>query len=181
MFSFFFESPITLVFVGMAFTIMAAFGWLKTGHRIAALSAIGLFITTIVLFAVERTVLTYREEMQNHLTEIARNLQANQYDAVIASIHPAAINALAQAKSELPNYKFSEARVTSIRGIEIDTERKTPRAVARFNVFVALDYQGQKVRIPRFVEATFYRENGKWLMYDYRHAEPTEGLIRRPQ
>lgn len=176
MLNFFLESPVYIAIVGLIATVICLVAWINSAHKAALWATVASVIVTLILLVVEQSVVTYQEEIVGQLHEVADHLANNRRDQAIASIHPAAIQTIQQAKAELPKYEFSEARVTAIHRIEIDGEAKKPRAVARFNVFVALSVSGQTYRIPRFVEVTLYREDGRWYVYHYRHAEPTAGL-----
>lgn len=176
MFNFFLESPVYIVVVGLIATVICLFAWINSAHKAALWATLASVIVTLILLVIEQSVVTYQEEIVGQLHEVADHLANNRREQAIAAIHPAAAQTIQQAKSELPKYEFSEARVTTIHRIEIDADAKKPRAVARFNVFVALSVNGQTYRIPRFVEVTLYREDGRWYVYDYRHAEPTAGL-----
>lgn len=174
----FFESPIYLGACGLLVIVIAIVAWLNTANPYALWTASWAFIITAILLIIEQNVVTYREEIVTRLHEVADHLQANQFDEVIAVIHPAATATLQLAKAELPNYQFSEARVTAIHSIDIGSQEKRPRAVAEFNVFVAVTVGGQSFQVPRFIRVTMYRENNQWFVYDYSHHEPTAGLRR---
>jgi hypothetical protein len=171
-----FESPISLGLAGIALTVVAAIVWINTGHKAALWTAAGLLLSTLGLLALERGVVTYREELTDRIAEIAADLEKNEREKVIAAIHPAAVNTIELAKNELPKYEFSEARITKIHSIEVDAESKRPRAEAEFNVFVELSLSGQVFRGARYINVTFYRENNQWLVIDYRHADPLEAM-----
>jgi|JI9StandDraft_2_1071091.scaffolds.fasta_scaffold12898_3 hypothetical protein len=181
--SFFFESPVYLGICGLLVVIIAGVAWANTANKYALWTAGGAIIVTAILLLVEHNVVTYREEIVNRLNEVADHLQNNRYDEAISAIHPAAENSIQMAKAELPNYDFREARVTTIHSIDIDGQTKKPRAVAEFNVVVALTVNGQSFdRIPRFIRVTLYRENDKWYVFDYSHSDPFEGFRnRKPQ
>jgi len=175
--SFFFENPIYLGICGLLVVVIAIIAWMNTANKYALWAAAGAFAITAFLLLIEHNVVTYREEIIARLNEVADHLQNNRTDDAIAAIHPAADSAIRTARAELPNYKFSEARITTIHSIDIDAQTKRPRAVAEFNVIVALDFQGQSYKkIPRYIKVTLYRENDKWYVFDYAHSEPTAGI-----
>jgi len=177
--NFLFESPMYVGLSGLFVIVISTVAWFNTANKYAAWSAGGATLLTLVMLMIENYVVTYREEIELRLDEVAEHLQNNRVEEVIAAIHPAAQNSIQSARSELPKYRFSEARVTTIRTIDVDSKIKRPRAVAEFNVFVALTVDGQSYRVPRFITLTLYRENDKWFVFDYSHSEPTTGMRNR--
>ena len=107
-----FENPFVVGVTGTAFVLIALVTWVQGGFRAALYSAIGFALLTLILLLVNINVQTDRETIQTLLHQVGRDLEHNEFDKVIAVIHPAAVEAIQRAKSELHNYKFSMARVT---------------------------------------------------------------------
>ena len=174
---FLFEDPVTLGVTGMAFTLVAAITWIKGGYSAALYSALAFFLLTIVLLILNLQVTTHREEVQDVISQVAAAVKRNDLEGVLKYVHASRSAALNRAKAELPNYHFSEARITGIKQIEINSETNPPSAIAEFNVAVDVTAHNQPFTgIRRFVRCYFLRTGDKWLVSDYEHFEPTYGF-----
>ena len=170
------ESPIVLAICGLGAAGLAAFFWTQTGNKAAAWIAIAIVLLTFGLVVLSVQIETDEEKITYMLHDVASALQRNDHDYVVSHIHPSAATTAQRAKSELPKYKFSEARVTRIKSITVDGSRKPETAVAEFNVIVALTTDGYTGQIPRFVKLYLTKEENRWLVRDYEHEEPTAGF-----
>lgn len=164
----FFESPVTLGVVGGLFVIMALVVWIKAGYSAALYTAIALLLLTIVLVVVSIRIRTDRELIKWVLDDVAAAVQRNDLPTVLKHILPSAADSVRRAKNEFPSYHFTEARITGIKGIEVDNTRQT--AIAEFYVVVSLDANGNQVNGYRaFVRTYFVKRDGKWLVNNYEH------------
>lgn len=173
---FFFESPMLLAFVGSVLSGGTAYLWLHSGHRTALLGAAGLGVLTIFLVLLNIQVQTDTERIREILDEVASALRKNDRERVYSYIHPNAVEGVSRAKSELPRYKFHEARITRIKLIDVNTQSTPPTARAEFNVFVKVEVHDQTFKVPRFIKVYFMKLNERWLVRDYEHHEPTMGF-----
>jgi len=170
------ESPILFGVGGLCATGLAGFFWTQSGNKAAAWIAIVLLLLTLGLIVVSVQVETDQEKITRMLNDVAGALQRNDREYVFSHIHPQAAVTVQRAKTELPRYNFTEARVTRIKAITVDDSRKPETAVAEFNVIVALTFDGSNVRVPRFVKLYLAKQDGRWLVRDYEHSEPTAGF-----
>ncbi len=170
------QSPLTIGIVGLCAAGLAGFAWTQTGHKAAAATAIVLLLLTLALIAISVQIETDEERITRMLHDVASGLQHNDRDFVISHIHPQASATVQRAKAELPRYNFSEARVTRIKSILVDTVRQSNTAVAEFNVIVALEADGMNIRVPRFIKLYLSKSEDRWLVTDYEHNEPTAGF-----
>jgi heme exporter protein D len=173
-----FESPVMITLCGLFTAGLAAFSWTQIGHKALLWSAVGLALATALLTLVSVQVVTDREQLTQTLNDVANALQRNDHQYVFAQIHPNAAATVRQAKAELPNYHFTEARVTRIKSIVIDSAQKPESAVAEFNVRVTVKLRDMErgQPIPRFVKVYFAKQDGRWLVRDYEHADPRAGF-----
>ncbi len=172
----FLESPIVLGVGGLCAAGLAGFFWTQTGNKPAGWTAIALLLLTLGLVALSVQIETDQEKITSMLHNVASGLQRNDHAYVIRHIHPEASATVQRAKTELPRYKFSEARVTRIKAITVDATRKPETAVAEFNVVVALTFDGYSGQVPRFIKLYLAKSDGVWLVRDYEHSEPTAGF-----
>jgi hypothetical protein len=176
-----FENPLIICLSGGAFVVVALITWIQGGFRQALYVAIGLALLTIVLFEVNINVETDRESIERVLHDVASDLEHNEYDEIYSVIHPEAVEGIRRAKSELPNYRFTVARVTGIKEIKVDRTKNPPSATAEFHVAVSLTTQGNEINgIRRFVRVTFLQRDGRWLVHDYEHFDVAAGFQADP-
>ena len=174
---FLFENPITIAVTGAALTVVAAITWIKGGYAAALYSALALFLLTILLVVMNLQIQTDREKVEGVMSQVASAVQRNDLPGVLQHVHTSRSSGRDRAKSELPSYKFSEARITGIKKIEVNSDTNPPSAIAEFNVSVSLTARSQPFNhIPRFVRCYFLREGDRWLVTDYEHFEPTYGF-----
>ena len=171
-----FENPLWIGFIGCGLGSIAGLIWLNTMHRAALQAACGLIGLTVILVLMNINVTTEREHIESMLYRVADALGKNDRNTVYQAIDPNATPVVLRAKMELPKYLFTEARVTGITSIEVNSRTDPAEAVARFNVRVALTFMGDKLDIPRFIKLSMRKRGSRWLVYDYQHDEPTAGL-----
>ena len=176
MVQFLFASPVTIGVVGLCLAGLAGFIWTQTGHKIAAITAVICIVLTLGLIAVSSQVETEEERITRMLHDVADGLQRNDHAFVLSHLHPQAAATAQRAKTELPRYNFSEARVTRIKSITVDATLQPPTAVVEMNVIVALATEGTNVRVPRFVKLYLSKSGDRWLVRDYEHADATAGF-----
>ena len=133
-------------------------------------------LLTLGLVVLSVQIETDEEKITRMLNDVASALQRNDRDYVVSHIHPTAAATVQRAKAELPRYNFTEARVTRIKAITVDTSRKPETAIAEFNVIVALTLDGYSGQVGRFVKLYLAKQDGRWLVRDYEHSEPTAGF-----
>jgi ketosteroid isomerase-like protein len=176
-----FESPITLGVTGLAFTLIALVTWIKGGFRAALYAAIALAVLTVVLLVVNLRVKTDREQIEQLLHDVAAAVERNDLPAVVSYIHPGAVQGLQRAKSEMPKYQFTSARITGIKSIQVHRDTHPPSAIAEFHVAVSLGTQGNHFDgIRRFVRAYFMERDGRWLVHNYEHFDVSAGFRNTP-
>jgi hypothetical protein len=172
-----YESPLIVGFTGLALTIIALVVWIKGGFRNALYTACVLAVLTVVLLFLNLNIQTDREQIDQLLHDVAAAVQRNDLPTTLSYIHPNAVEGLQRAKNEMPKYEFTEARITGIKSIEVKPKLNPPLAVAEFYVAVSLNSGGRQVNgIRRFVRATLTKRDGRWLVSDYEHFEPTTGF-----
>ena len=173
----FLESPVSVGVIGGVLVLIAMFAWINSGSKPALYVAIILLLLTAVSVIISINVKTDREQIQNVLTSVAEAVEENDLEQVLTFVHPHAVEGVMRAKTELPSYKFTEARITGVKSIRVDKRTRPPSAVAEFHVVVSLTGQGNQFNsIRRFVRCFFLNSDGRWLVHDYEHFLPTEGF-----
>ena len=179
-----FDQPIYIALVGLALGFLAGVLWTSTGRKefLAALGAVIVF--TIGMLIVERVVVTDQEAIRQTLAQIARDVQTNDVAKVARHITPSNTELAAKARAEMPNYQFTECRITKVHKTDVVTAE--PRtAIVEFNVIVSGSFRQGGLEAsgsyPRWVRLHLVKEqDGRWTVQDYKHAEPQRMLFTQP-
>lgn len=162
--------------IGAVIALALFWIWFQTGLKAVVYSALAAVAITVALVLLSVSIETPREQMIAWLDSTAAELQANNFSALQAKIHPGTASELRSLESEAEHYKFSIAQIKRIHDIEFSGKEPDRRAVVKMNVFVEVTTNGGTFKIPRYVELTLYQVDGKWLVYQARHEEPTYGF-----
>jgi hypothetical protein len=182
--SWLFEQPLVIVFLGVAAALAFGALWSTTGRKgflIAALAALALLVAGLV---VEKLVVTDNEAIRATLQEIARDVRTNNHQALLAHIDASAPELKQKAKSELPNYKFADCRITRVNLVDVDASSEPRSAIAEFNVVATgtFRYEGTELTdtIPRWIKLQFVKDkDGRWRVIHYEHDDPQRMLMNR--
>jgi hypothetical protein len=181
-----FEQPLIIVVLGMLLILALGAAWSASGRQ-ELLYALGVaFILLIAGLVTERLVVTDSEAIRATLLQIARDVQSNNRRAVARHVYSGAPALKQKADAELPNYEFTECRVTQVHTIDVDRLAEPRSAIVEFNVVASgtFKYMGDRFSdtgIPRWVKLHLVREkDGRWTIQEYEHAEPTRGLLNQP-
>lgn len=179
------ENPLPALLIGSLTTVILAGGWLRTGSQWLLAAIIAAIVLTIGAVLVERFVVTDREQVTQTLFDIAALVERNQVKEVLEYAYPKTPAVRSQAAAELPLYRFSEVDIKSNLEVSVFPQRKPPMATAEFNVVVVLSTREGLInnrRIPRYVEATFYKDDdGQWRVGAYSHFDPRRGWTVAPE
>jgi hypothetical protein len=178
-----FENPFPAIVIGALTAAILAGGWLRTGYRWLCYLMIAAILLTVASVLVERAVVTDREQVTQTLHEIAALVERNEIEAALKYAYSGSPQVRRQAAAELPLYEFTEVNIKRNLEIEVFADHKPPKATAEFNVTVVLSSKtgGFHGRVPRYVEATFFKEeDGQWRVGAYSHFEPTRGYRTDP-
>lgn len=178
-------NPFLLAFIGTVLALVAFVAWLQSGRKEALIAAAAIAGIFVVLIIAERMMISDREAIEATLAQIARDLEANNREAVYAAIHPSKPELLAQAQAELPGYTFTECRITKIQETKINAEAKPKTAQVGFNVMVKGNFkQGADyfsgMTIARYVVLDLEQDSdGKWKVVHYEHHEPQAAIVEQ--
>ena len=182
-----FEQPLIIVVLGMLLILGLGAAWSASGRKellVGMVAALALLIGGLV---VERMVVTDREAIDATLEQIARDVQSNNRRALLRHIYSGAPELKQKAEAELPNYEFTECRITKIFSRDIDRLAEPRSAIVEFNVLVSgnFRYEGMSFsdsNIPRWVKLHLVREkDGRWTVQEYEHDTPQRGFMNEPK
>jgi hypothetical protein len=163
-------------FLGGTLAVLTFIGFLQTGQKKILLAVMGIVIVTAILISISVVVKTDKEIVTDFMHSSAQALKNNDFETIYSRIHPNATQTVAQAKNELPSFKFSDARVTKIESIELTPKHIPPKAVVEMLIVVEGTFRGYSGKIPRRVRMTLYKKDDRWLIFDYAHAAPLEAF-----
>jgi hypothetical protein len=180
-----FDSPIYIVLIGIVLGVFVGGAWTATGRK-ELLYALGSVVAvTVIMLIAERLVTTDGEAIRATLAEIARDVQANDMQRVVGHIAKGSPSLVQKAQNEMPNYKFTECRVTKVFKIDVDASAEPRSALVEFNVYVdgKFGQGGFEATGPAFrrIDLQLVREeDGKWRVENYTHRPPPEFLMGEP-
>ncbi|MEX2174399.1 MAG: hypothetical protein WD872_08555 [Pirellulaceae bacterium] len=180
-----FDQPIYIVLLGVLLAVLVGGAWTASGRKEFLYGLVGVAALTVALLVVERFVVTDNEAIRKTLVEIARAVQSNNLRRLVEHIDPKSTSVVQEAEAEMPNYSFTECRVTKIHKVDIDAASEPRSAVVEFNVVAAGTFSadGMKLtqRVPRWVRLQLVRSaEGEWLVQNYEHAAPQQFMLGQP-
>ena len=174
------EQPLYLIILGLVGVVGFGFGWIQTGYRALLYLAVGSAVCAAGLLLLERFVVTDAEQVEAALHQIADDIENNDLPAVLAAIHPDAVETRQRAAAEFPNYEIDYVDIKSNLKVDFKDDVVPPKALATFNVTVkGRERSFGPFNVPRFVEVTLVKVDDRWLALDYRHYEMTFGMKQR--
>ena len=176
------ENPVTVLVLGGITALVFGAIWLQTGRKIELYIMLAIMTGVVGVLVAGKLWNSERRNVKTTLFQIARDVERNDVDAVLAHLH-SGMSALRQrAANEMPMYKFEEVKIKQNLEIEVFADESPPRAVASFNVVVVVSDRSGFIngrRVPRFVQVTFVKQGNKWRISDYDHDDPREGFMKR--
>ncbi len=173
------ENPLPSVLIGGLTAAMLGSGWLRTGQKWLLYLTIAAVLLTVGAVVLERVVVTDREQITVALHEIADLVERNEIEAAFQYAYSGAPEVRDHARTELRQYRFHEIDIKRNLRIEVLPDHIPPKAIARFNVLVVLSTRDGPIRILRFVEVTFFKEeDGQWRVGAYSHDAPSRAFTQ---
>jgi hypothetical protein len=184
--SWLYEQPLILVVVGILLLLGLGIAWSTSGRK-ELLFAAGLVLALVVTgLAIERLVVTDGEALRQTLQEIAHEVGTNNHRALLRHIADSAPELKQRAEKEMPNYQFTDCRVTKIHSIDVDASAAPKSAIVTFNVVASgsFRYEGLELNdsnVARWVQLHFVQDkDGRWKVEDYQHDDPQRMIMERP-
>ena len=180
-----FEQPLIIVVLGVSIILGLGAAWSASGRKGLLYAMAAALVLLIACLVMERLVVTDREAIRATLLRIARDVQSNDRRAVVRHIYSNAPDLKKRADAELPNYQFTECRVTRIHLIDVDSQAEPRSAIAEFNIIATATVRqpGFEVTdtVPQWVRLHMLREkDGRWTVAEYEHDAPQRMIMNRP-
>jgi hypothetical protein len=179
MFTLLLENALAVCALGAVAAVIAVCYCRSKAPNRLGLVLVVIAIDTLLLLAVERFVVTDREEIQATVKQMARDVERNDLPAVLAHIHSSVPELHSQAQTVMPAYLFERVEILRLNGIRLEGEGAARIAIAEFNAAVTgreRDGAVEKGRLPRFVVMKLKPENNRWRIIEINHLDPQEGL-----
>ena len=184
--SWLFEKPVFIVVLGIVIAVLVGAAWSASGRK-ELLYALGVIVGLVVVgLIVERAVVTDSEAIRATLVEIAHDVQSNNVQRVTRHIAASKGQLVQKAQAEMPNYRFTECRVTKIHKIDVSAANEPRTAVVEFNIVATGTFRQGSIevadtRVPRWIRLEMVLEpDGAWRVQDYHHEAPQQMMFEKP-
>ena len=166
------EEPIYIIILGVVLMLFLGYALMQTGYRALFHALLAVAALTVGLLILEQVVQTDKEQVEAALEEMARDVEANDHEAIFAHIYSGAPELLKRAKREVLQYTFEDVDIKNNVEIQFVEGERPRKALVSFNVVVDVDYMGMHHRrAPSFIEVTLIMEDGKWRVAEFSHDE----------
>lgn len=175
------ENAVLVGIVGGVITGLVAFSGYQLSQMRLLIAAAVCCVLTIALVALSIAIETDREQIRRTMHEIAQAVQENDHERLVSFFHPNASAGVQHARTEVPRYRFQQASVTSIRDMIVNSRTRPPTAITEFIAAFKVSSDnpqtyGAEVNARRFVKVYWMKQNDRWLVQDYEHAEFMQGF-----
>jgi len=179
-----YEQPLVIVALGVGLILALGAAWSASGRKELLYGVGAAFVLLIAGLITERLVVTDSEAIRATLLTIARDVQSNNRRAVLAHIHSGSPELKKKAEAELPNYDFTECRVTKVHKVEVDRSAEPHSALVEFNVIASGTFKQSGMEltdtVPRWVKLQMLRDkDGRWTIANYEHDDPQRMIMNR--
>jgi hypothetical protein len=180
-----YEQPLIVVFLGVALILSLGAAWSASGRKELLYAVAAVLVLVIAGLIIERMVITDREAIRATLQQIARDLQTNNRRAVVRHVYSGAPQLKQKAEAELPNYEFTECRITKINKLDVDASAEPRSAIIEFNIIASGTFNHLDnvvtTTVPRWIKLQMLREkDGRWTVESYEHDDPQRMIMNQP-
>ncbi len=180
-----FDQPLYIVVTGIVLGVIVGGLWTASGRKEMLYALGGVVALTVIWLIVERLVVTDREAIRATLGQIARDVQDNDLNRLMGHIAKGNPSLAQKARAEMPNYKFTECRVTKVHETDVDAGSEPRSAIVEFNVLASGTFRQGSLEVsdtvPRWVRLQMVREeDGRWRVQDYEHGPPQTFMFGQP-
>jgi len=175
-----FESPWPVIFCGVVAEAILGAVFLGSRRVIFLLPMAIVLVLVLSGVALERMVVTQREEVEATLDGLAAALEANDVEGALGYLSPSAGATRGRAQWALDRFKVTKAKIS---GLEITVNKLTnpPSATAAFTGSLGLfDRRGEvpTSSYPISFTAEFRKEGDRWLVTKHTEDVPSFGVRR---
>jgi hypothetical protein len=174
------ESPWTIGLTGAFFAGLCIFAWFQNGRKELAIAIFAVIAATIAFLALERWWVTETEKIKSTVRQIARDVESNDFNRMVAHFHPSATEIQEAARSEVGNYHFRSISVKENFEVKLNLDHRPQKAEVGFNAVAVVTVRSlseQEMTVARYVEFLMYKDSadGKWKVAGYGHRSAIPG------
>jgi ketosteroid isomerase-like protein len=167
------EQPLLSTIFLSALAIGFGYAWLQLGKRAFGIASIVFALLIPGAWALAHYWETDREKLQKVIYDTAEAVQTNDIDRAVQAISDQHASLVSRARTELANYKFTQAKVTNIRSIQINNYALPLQADVEMMASVTVSAksgQFSDIHVPRRLSLRFEKtDDGRWVVVDYDH------------
>jgi hypothetical protein len=165
-----FENPIAILSVGAMLAVLATVVHLQLRTKGSLITVFAVVLATAMLLAVERLIVTPREEVEQTLDDLAKRITANDLPGVVTFIEPGAKQVRADAESLMPLVTVHRASILGTPEIDVDMVSTPPTATVDCQGLVEVTVKQNGIKGPYMdrVQIHFVREGECWLIDSYK-------------
>ena len=184
-----YESPVTIVLLGIAVMLALGVAWASSGRRELVWAILAWVGVVAAMLGIEHFVVTDREQIPITLKQIIQDVKSNDRQKLTRHIYSGAPTLKQKADTELPNYQFTMLRITHIHSVNVDEKAAPKSAIIEFNISAAGKFSASGLgeltiaddqQVLRYIKLNLRQEaDGTWKVEDYSHADPTAFMYER--
>lgn len=164
------ENPVAIVAIGALAATVAMVVFLARRSLESLITLVGIVLATLLALAVERFVVTDREQVQSGVAAMLEAIEANDLQGVLAWIDPAAKTMRADASALMPQIKVEKARALGKVEVTVDLAKQPPTARCTFRAFLQGVHTKSGMQVAYFnqqVDIDWVKRGDTWLMDGY--------------
>lgn len=167
--TFLLENPIPIYFAGAVLLTITGLTFLARRSLKSLLWFGGVVLATLLLLAVERLVVTEREQIEANLETLLESIETNDMPGVLAIIDPDAAEIRADVETMMPEVTVKDTGATMLH-IELGDSQDRPTATAQFlgRVDGVHKRSGQRVFYFDEVQLQWRKRDDRWVVEDYK-------------
>ncbi len=169
------ENPLPAIFLGVVVEAILIALLLGTHKKVWLAPIVGVLLLAVALVAVERLVVTEREEVEYTIDSIAAALAANNIDAVLAHLSDSAQESRARARWALDRIEVNSASVSGLE-ITINSLTSPPTAKAVFSGVIKFEDRKKEYPYQAYMskfELELRKEGDRWKVTGHKELEPS--------
>jgi hypothetical protein len=166
----FVENPVAIAVVGGLLACLAGIVFLarRTGAALLALAVV--VAATLALLALERYLVSDREQVQKGVDGVLEAIESNDMAGVLAWVDPSAATIRADVQSLMSEIKVDKARSLGAVEPEINSSVSPPTGAVTLRVFLDGVHGSSGMRVGYFnqrVDLRWVKRGDRWLIDGY--------------
>lgn len=160
-----FENPIPIYFVGAVLLVVTGLTFLTRRTLRSLIWFVGMVLAVLLMLAVERLVVTEREQIEANLATLFDALRENDMPGVLALVHPDAAEVRADVETMMPEAEVTDTGATMVH-IDVSDSKATSDFLGRLDG--RHKRTGHRVFYLDEVRLDWHKRDGQWLLAGYQ-------------